>query len=258
MFMPTIVLPRHHHNCGCGCDCDCECRRSNFYNFPVPRRRPIKHLSAVELTIHEDEFVRHECIRGRCCEPEPVVVKDAKKSFIITAETECVLPGYFYQLDIDRDVPCEVCGLDTFIRVVPCGFFRDRVGLNFSKTIHGCGCEHGHEHEHEHGEGHMHHEHVEFGDGRWCEEGPIPGNPAEPGRGFVCAGGFREREDGKAHLLPVKLDLLSNTAVGDFFFTSKHKLPGMGRPYDNRFMLYLSNAGEFILNRNFRRRSDFN
>jgi len=248
MYKPTLLVPyRHHGHCGCGCECKCE--EYNFYAHPVPRKREVKLLDTVHITIHTDEFVRHECIKGPCCEPEPVKVIDEKKSFIITAETNCVKPGFYYQLDIDRHIPCEVCGLNTYIRLVPCGFFNDKVELTYNKVIHG-GHIHGH---HEHGEHGF--EHGEHGEHVWHGEGPIPNDPSFPAQDFV--GWHGHKEDGIAKLIPVKLDLLGNVATGEHFFTGKYKVPGTGRPYSNRFMLYLNNTGEFILTRNFHRRSDF-
>jgi len=229
-------------NCGCGC----ECKEFNFYGFPPPLRKEMKRLDTTQLTIHTDEFIRKACIKDGCCPPKPVIIKDEKKTFIIHAETECLKKGYYYTLDIDRDVPCEVCGLDTYLLVSPCQFRPGEIGLNFTKTIHG-GCLGGI------GDGYAD-EIIE--DGEFVEADSIPTDPAFPATELVGWHGFRD--DGKSELIPVKLDLHASIATGENFFTGRFKIPGTGRPYSNHFVLFLNNANEFILSRNWRRRSDYN
>jgi len=235
----------HRRGCGCGC----ECKEYNFYEFPAPSRKEMKRIDTTQLTIHTDEFIRKACIKKGCCPPEPVKLVDEKKTFIISAETECLKKGYYYTLDIDRDVPYEVTGLDTFILVSPCSFKRGEIGLNFTKTIHGgCG---------EYGEAMSYvgglPEDGEYVDG--YADGGVPSDPAFPAQDYVCWHGFQD--DGKAELIPVKLDIHGSIATGENFFTGRYKIPGVGRPYSNKFVLFLNNANEFVLSRNWHRRSDY-
>jgi hypothetical protein len=237
------------HNRGCGCGCTpCRCKEHNFYSFPVPKKRELKQLDTTLLTIHTDEFVRRGC-EFIDCKHVPVVRKEERKSFIITANVECgcLRPGFHYQLDIDRDVPYEVNGLNTFIRVVPCGLFPDKVELNFTKTIHGGMCG---EFDGTPVDGDID---VVDSENCGCNLGGIPDSPAFPAEDLI--GNERRRKD--EVIIPVKLDLLGNYATGEHFYTNRFKVPGTGRPYQNKFILFLNNSGEFVLSRNYRRRSDY-
>jgi hypothetical protein len=208
-------------------------------------------------------------VQKGCCPPELITVVDKKKSFIISATTRCLEPGTYYTLQVDRETPIEAFGLDTYIFVEPCGFFRGEVGLNFSKAIH---------HRHRGGEsiiggdqetlespeidgsvfdgeavGHGGMIDEQFDGGKFGCAGLIPDNPAFPAQDFVGVG-FRKRN---GVLVPVVLDLLGDIATGKNFATGRFKVPGTGLPYSNRFVLFYNNAGKFVLNRNWRRRSDF-
>ena len=226
-----------------GCECGERCGEWNFYGFPFPLKKEQKRLDTTQLTVHTDEFVRRDWIKKGCCPPEPVIVKDEKRSFIISAATNCLEPDTYYTMQIDRETPMDAYGLDTFIRVEPCGFYRGEVGLNYTKTIHKA-C---------------------FGDGidgEPAEEevleveegiGPVPKDPAFPAQDYAGYG-FK---DGKGVLIPVALDLHGNLANGKNFATGRFTVPGVGRPYNNRFVLYYNNRGVFSLCRNWRRRSDY-
>jgi len=239
------------------------CRREeyNFYRFPAPLPKEMKRLDTVELIIHTDEFIHPGCVRDRCCGPEPVIVKDEKKSFIIAAATNCLEPDTYYTLQIDREVPFDAFGLNTYVKVEPCGFFRGEVGLRYTKTVH----EHlGEGYAIERAvfaqglgrfEGPVAEERFEGGCGEegGCGRGPIPADPAFPGQNYV--GGYRHTNPGV--LVPVLLDLHANIATGKNFSTNGYKVPGTGKPYDNRSVLYYNNDGKFVLSRNWRRRSDY-
>jgi len=266
--MRNMVVSNRH--CGCGHECRCGCvrERFNFYTFPAPLRKEQSRLDTTQLTIHTDEIVTKELVRKGCCPPEPITVKDAKKSFVISAVTRCLEPGTFYTLQIDRETPLEAFGLDTYINVENCSFFRGEVGLNFTKSTHFRPCAHidpivgledrdtiesvevdGGINDGEGGFG-MGDEHMHGGFG--CA-GAIPGNPAFPAQDFVGCG-FRSH---RGVLIPVVLDLSGNIATGKNFSTGRYTVPGLGRPYNNRFVLYFNNTGRFVLNRDWRRRSDF-
>ena len=261
-------------NRGCGCGHNCRCESMNFYRFPQPLRKHQRMLDAKQLTIHEDQIITEECI-VKNCHPEIITVKDSKKSFIISAVTECLDFGSYYTLVIPREVPFEAFGLDTYINVEKCGFFsRSEVGLNYTKSIHHRPHEHidpivgledrdrldsvevdGSRNDNEafggHGHGMMSDE--QFDGGRFGCAGLIPGDPAFPASEFAGTG-FRSR---RGVLIPVVLDLHGNIATGKNFSTNRFKVPGTGLPYSNRFVLYLNNASTFVLSRDFRRRSDF-
>jgi len=269
------LMQRHGHHSHCGCNCPCECREFNFYEFPVPLRQPQRRLDTTQLTIHEDLIVTEECIRKGCCPPELVKVKDSKKSFIISAVTECLQPNSYYTLQVDREVPIEAFPFDTYINVEDCrmNFFRGEVGLNFTKVKHWRPCEHidpivgledrdrleslevdGSENDRlvcGHGMHGMADEH--FDGGRFGCAGLIPADSAFPATNF-CGCGFRSK---RGVLIPVVLDLHGNIATGINFSTGRFKRPGTGLPFSNRFVLFLNNAGKFVLSRNFRRRTDF-
>jgi hypothetical protein len=218
----------------------------------------MRRLDTTQLTIHSDIIERRETVRGECCEPVCQKVTDEKRSFIISAATECLEPGTFYTLQIDREVPiAQVEGLDTYIFVEKCGFFRGEVGLNYTtaKRHVRCGEHIGLTGEHETLEsveidgG----EHMDGFDGGCETHGCIPDNPAFPGTDFVGCGYSRKN----GVLVPVVLDLLGDVANARNFSTGRFKNPGTGRPYSNTFTLFYNNAGKFVLSRNFRRRSDF-
>jgi len=226
----------------------------------------MKRLDATQLTIHTDEVIAETVLHKGCCPPEPILVKDEKKSYIITASTECLKRGYYYTLTIDRETPFEAAPLDTYINVVPCGFHdRGEIGLNFSKTVH---------RKHFSGDviggegntlespeidggafdgevGHLVDE--QYDGGRFGCAGLIPSDPAFPGMDFVGSG-YRSKE---GVLIPLTLDIHGSICTGKNLSTGRFKPPGTGGPYSNRFVLFLNNAGTFVLSRNWRRRSDY-
>ena len=272
--MFNSLMHRHGSHAHCGCGCPCECEKTNFYRFPVPLHRQMKCLDTTQLTIHTDEIVTEECIKKGCCPPELIKVKDKKKSFVISAVTECLMPNCYYTLQIDRDVPIEAFPFDTYINVEDCrmNFFRGEVGLNFTKSIHWRPCEHidpivGLENRDRleslevdgsqndmliggHGHGLID---EQFDGGKFGCAGFIPGDPAFPGMNF-CGCGFRSK---RGVLIPVVLDIHANIATGINFSTGRFKRPGTGAPFSNRFVLFLSNSGKFVLSRDWRRRTDF-
>jgi len=246
------------HRCGCkgACRCRCKPERFNFYGFPAPINKEMKRLDTTELTIHTDEVWHKEWRKKGCCPPELITVVNEKKSFIISAATNCLEPNTYYTLLIDRETPIfEVSGLDTYINVEPCGFFRGEVGLNYTKTIRKVWCDHDDPITGEHEE--LESLDVEGGmDGfeeNFSGNGPIPKDPAYPAQNFAGCG-FHKRN---GVLVPVVLDLHGNIANGKNFSTGRFTVPGVGRPYNNRFVLYYNNAGKFVLCRDFRRRSDY-
>ena len=263
----------HHNRCHGDCNCGCRRERVNFYTFPAPLRKHQERLDTTQLTIHEDIIKTKELAKKGCCHPELIKFSDAKKSFIISATTQRLEPGTYYTLQIDREVPISAFPLDTYISVEPCGFFRGEVGLNFTKTEHWRPHEHidplvgagdrdrlesvevdggMNDHEAIHGgHGMMTDEH--FDGGRFGCAGFIPRDPAFPGQEFVGCG-FKSKH---GILVPVVLDLHGNIATGKNFNTGRFAVPGVGHPYNNRFVLYYNNAGKFVLSRDFKRRSDF-
>jgi len=239
---------------GQGC---CRPMEYNFYRWPAAAPKEMKRLDVVELIIHTDEFVYPACVPDRCCNPEEVIVKDSIDSFIIVASTNAMEPVTNYTMYMDRKVPCEAFPLDTYVKTQPAGFYRGRVGLRRTKIVH--------EHLPEGfalqratylpGLGKI--DNVIYKDEGGCGEGdcghgPIPSDPAFPAQHYV-----NYRHGGPGMLVPVKLDLEGNIATGDNFSTGYPKLPGNGAPYNNRFVLFYNNAGEFVFHRNARRRSDF-
>ena len=242
--------------------------RFNFYEHPGPVNKDQKRLDATQLTIHTDEVVRKVCVRQpcRCCPPERALFANEKRSYIISATTQALEPNTYYTLQIDRETPIEAFGLDTYINVEPQGFFRGEVGLNFSRLVHkgkiGGDLITG---EHEEldslgvegrlddigAEGALVDEH--FDHGRFGCAGLIPKDPSHPAQDFVGCG-FHSRN---GVLVPVILDLLGNIANGKNFSTGRFAVPGVGRPYNNRFVLYYNNNGKFVLTRDWRRRSDY-
>jgi len=276
MYNTTNVVNYGRGYGGCGC----HHYEVNGYAFPTPLRKEQKRLDAVQLTIHTDEIIRRECVKGPCCRPEPVIVKDEKKSFIISAATNCLEPGTYYTLQIDRETPFEAFGYDTYINVEPCGFFRGEVGLNWTKMEHffngfrkdGKNPILGGDHEKLEGlgaEGFDGQEGFDGFDGDGFVDGAgfdgadgfegglgcagIPADPAFPAERLI---GFKSRS-GKGILVPVTLDLHGNIATGKNFATGRYTMPGIGRPYNNLFTLFYNNRGEFVLSRNWRRRSDY-
>ena len=265
----------HRRSCGCHNECRCECKKFNFYEFPAPLHQHQRRLDTTQLTIHTDEIVTKECIRRGCCPPELVKVKDKKKSFIISAVTECLQPNTYYTLQVDREVPIEAFPFDTYINVEDCrqNFFRGEVGLNFTKVKHWRPCERidpivGLENRDRleslevdggdndrlidgHGHGMMVDE--QFDGGRFGCAGFIPEDPAFPGMDFVKCG-FRTK---RGVLIPVVLDIHGSIATAINFSTGRFKRPGTGAPFGNRFVLFLNNAGKFVLSRDWRRRTDF-
>lgn len=255
------ALTRCHSNCNCGCRRE----RFNFYTFPAPLGKPQERMDATQLTIHTDEIRTKELVR-KACHPELIKVEDAKKSFVISAVTRCLSPGTYFTLQIDREVPMEAFGLDTYINLEECGFMRGEVGLNYTKSIHYRPHEHidpivgidrerlesveadGGINDGEMGFG-MADEHTHGGFG--CA-GLIPRDPARPGTDFGC--GFVSR---RGILIPVVLDLHSNIATGKNFANGRFPTPGTGHPYNNKFVLYYANSGVLVLSRTASRRSDF-
>ena len=229
---------------GCGCHGECKCERKNFYYFPRPINKDQKRLDTTQLTIHTDEVVRKVCLKQpcECCPPEHAVFKDEKKSFIISAATNCLEPNTYYTLQIDRETPFDAYGLDTYINVEPCGFFRGEVGLNYTKLEHRGRVGNLITGEHENLEtlgvnggelGELGYGEEEFEEG-YVGNGPIPKDPAYPAQNYVGCG-YR-RNNGV--LVPVVLDLHGNIANGKNFSTGRFTVPGVGRPYNNRFVLY--------------------
>lgn len=257
-----------NHNC----DCNCKPEVFNFYKHPAPIEKRQKLLDVKQVTIHTDKNIRKACVKGACCEPEPVTVKESKKSLVLTACTDCLKPGEYYTLNIDREIPIEAYPFDTYINVEPEDFnsFRGEVGLVYTEVDHYCGkigtlfdnirdnlpsVEIDGENTYVQGG-----EFPGTGDGfdgdRWDgfeHNGPIPEDPAFPCVPF-CGCGFKAN---KGVLIPVSLDLHGNIANGRNFATGRFKNPGTGAPYCNRFVLFLNNRGEFVLSRSFRRRSDY-
>jgi len=239
-FTPA-VFGGHGHSCRCH-KCG-PCKEFNFYKWNPPIQKNMLRMDATLLTIHTNEFIRPDC-EIVCCKPVPVKKIEESSSFIITAETECLKPGYEYTLDIDHDVPFEVSGLPTFIRPIPCDFRKGPVRFNKTKTIFkACYGEDG---------AFTGYEFDGYGD-KCGFATPIPDDPSNPGDGFV---------DGCHHgkcneLIPVKLDLKGSLCTGENFFTGRYKIPGTGKPYSNKFVVFLNNAGEFVLCRDWRRRSDY-
>lgn len=253
-------------------DCDCRCKPEilNYYRFPAPIEKRQKLLDVKQVTIHTDKNIRRACVRGACCEPEPVTVKESKKSLILTACTDCLKPGEYYTLNVDREIPIEAYPYDTYINVEPEDFngFRGEVGLVYTEVDHFGGrigtlfdnvrdnlpsVEVDGENTYVQG-GEIPGTGDGFGD-PWDgfeHNGPIPEDPAFPGGFRGC--GFRTN---KGVLLPVSLDIHGNIANGRNFATGRFKNPGTGAPYNNRFVLFLNNRGEFVLSRSFRRRSDY-
>jgi len=215
------------------------------------------------VTIHTDKFVHPECIKIGCCPPEPVEKFEENKFLIVEAATACLEPDFFYTLQLNRETPFDSFPFDTFIDVVPCGFFRGEVALKYTETIFGkCGCGDGGEHEDEHMDGveHIDGEH----EGRCCKDGGIPADPAFPAQNFIGHGrhgmghkiwpiGYKP----KGVLVPLTLDLRGNLSFGRNLSTGRYKVPGTGLPYSNREVLYLNNNDSFVLSRNWRRRSDY-
>lgn len=249
------------------CDCCCKPELYNFYTFPQPINKKQKRLDTTQLTIHTDVNIRKSCVVGRCCEPEPVLVKEAKKSLVISTCTDCLEPGAYYTLIVDREIPLEAFPYDTYINVEPQGFFRGEVGLDYTEVEHYNQCpkngdlfnnqndnlpsvEIDGENTYVRGE--------VPGTGDWngfdSECGPIPNDPAFPGKGFYNGGcGFKAK---KGLLVPVTLDLHGNIATGKNFTTGRYPANGYS-PYNNRFVLFYNNRGEFVLSRTWRRRSDY-
>lgn len=256
------------HNCGCSCKPEI----LNFYRFPAPIEKKQKRLDVKQVTIHTDKNIRKACVRGACCEPESVVVKESKKSLILTACTDCLQPGEYYTLNVDREIPIEAYPYDTYINVEPDNFnsFRGEVGLVYTEVDHFGGrigtlfdnvrdnlpsVEIDGENTYVHG-GEVPGTGKGFDGDHWDgfeHNGPIPEDPAFPGSNF-CGCGFRSN---KGVLIPVSLDIHGNIANGRNFATGRFKNPGTGAPYNNRFVLFLNNRGEFVLSRSFRRRSDY-
>jgi|GEM_PF-1371130 len=257
------------HNCGCNCGCKPEIL--NFYRHPAPIGKKQKLLSVKQVTIHTDKNIRKACVRGACCEPEPVTVKESKKSLILTACTDCLQPGEYYTLNVDREIPIEAYPYDTYINVEPEDFnsFRGEVGLVYTEVDHfggkiGTLFDNVRDNlpsvevdgENTYVQGGEVPGTGDYGYDNWDgfeHNGPIPEDPAFPGANF-CGCGFRTN---KGVLLPVSLDLHGNIANGRNFATGRYKNPGTGAPYTNRFVLFLNNRGEFVLSRSFKRRSDY-
>lgn len=258
----------HSHNCGCGCKPEI----FNFYRHPAPIEKRQKLLDVKQVTIHTDNNIRKACVRGACCEPERVVVKEAKKSLVLTACTDCLKPGEYYTLNVDREIPIEAYPFDTYINVEPEDFnsFRGEVGLVYTEVDHFGGrigtlfdnvrdnlpsVEIDGENTYVQG-GEVPGTGEHFEDERWDgfeHNGPIPEDPAFPCTPF-CGCGFKAN---KGVLIPVSLDIHGNIANGRNFATGRFKNPGTGAPYCNRFVLFLNNRGEFVLSRSSRRRSDY-
>lgn len=254
-----------------GCNCCCKPEVFNFYKHPAPIEKRQKLLDVKQVTIHTDKNVRKACVRGACCEPEPVVIKESKKSLVLTACTDCLRPGEYYTLNVDREIPIEAYPYDTYINVEPDEFnsFRGEVGLVYTEVDHfggkvGTLFDNERDNlpsveidgENTYVEGGEVPGTGDYGYGNWDgfeHKGCIPNDPAFPGAGF-CGCGFKAN---KGVLIPVSLDLHGNIANGRNFATGRYKNPGTGAPYQNRFVLFLNNRGEFVLSRSFRRISDY-
>lgn len=252
------------------CNCDCKPEIFNFYKHPAPIEKRQKLLDVKQVTIHTDKNIRKAHVRGACCEPEPVVVKEAKKSLVLTACTDCLKPGEYYTLNVDREIPIEAYPYDTYINVEPEGFneFRGEVGLVYTEVDHFGGrvgtlfdntrdnlpsVEIDGENTYVEG-GEVPGTGDGYGYGYGFEhDGCIPADPAFPGQHY-CGCGFKTN---KGVLIPVTLDLHGNVCNGRNFATGKFKNPGTGAPYSCRFVLFLNNRGEFVLSRSFKRRSDY-
>lgn len=250
---------RHY---GRGHECGCECQECNFYCHPRPLKKEQKRLDETLVTIHTDKFIRPECIKIGCCPPEPVKKVEENKFLIVEAATPCLEPDFFYTLQLNRETPFESFPYDSFIDVIPCGFYRGEVALKYTETIFNeCGCDGDGMERHEDME---HHDGMDGHDGECCKEGGIPADPAFPAQNFVGHGhpiyarkvwpiGYKP----KGVLIPLTLDLLGNLAFAHNLSTGHCKVPGTGLPYANRFVLYLNNNDSFVQTRNWRRRSDY-
>ena len=257
MFNPVF----NSYGFGVNNNCGCKPEVMNFYKSPAPVAKPQKILDVKQVTIHTDKNISRGLVRGACCEPEEVVVKESKKSLIFTACTDCLKPGEYYTLNILRETPIEAFSYDVYINVEPDSFnsFRGEVGLVYTEVDH---CDKVPQPMFDNMKDNL--ESVEIdgqnsyinGGETWGgfeHNGPIPSDPAFPSTGYYGCG-FRTN---RGVLIPVSLDLHGNIATGRNFATGKDKNPGTGAPYSNKFVLYLNNQGQFVLSRSFRRRSDF-
>lgn len=242
---------------------DCNCcapEMYNFYAFPQPIRKEQNRLDETEVIIHTDENISQRWVRNGCCPPEPITVKESKKSLIFTAVTKCLEPGTYYTFQLDRETPPEAFGYDTYINVEPCGFMRGEVGLTYTKAIHHvCPGEIDLFDNDENTlgsvevDGEMTTLNGKNGYDGYGHNGPIPLDPAFPAPNAFCGCGYKSD---KGILVPVTLDLHGNIATGKNFTTGKFPANGYA-PYNNRFVLFYNNRGEFVLSRSYMRRSDY-